>query len=152
MVAVGTRMPGWVVAGVKDYTSRFPREWRFELMEIPVAARGKNAVVTRQRDAEGRAMLKGIPDSATVIALDLRGEHLNTADWAQALQNWQRDGRTVCLLIGGPDGLAPAGLQRAQYRWSLSALTLPHALVRVLVAEQLYRAWSLSVGHPYHRA
>lgn len=152
LIAVGTRMPAWVEQGVAEYQPRLPREWRFELVEIPVAARGKNADIARLKQAEGEKMLKAIPAGAQVIALDERGESLATTDWARAVQDWQRDGRDVALLIGGPDGLAPECLSRAGRRWSLSKLTLPHGLVRVMVLEQLYRAWSLAAGHPYHRA
>lgn len=152
LIAVGTRMPKWVSEGVAGYQERLPREWRFELVEIPVAARGDNADVERLKRAEGQKMLRAIPDGAEVIAFDERGESLATTDWARAVREWQRDGRDVALLIGGPDGLAPECLQRARRRWSLSKLTLPHALARVFVLEQLYRAWSVAVNHPYHRA
>ena len=152
LIAVGTRMPAWVEQGVAEYQPRLPREWRFELVEIPVAARGKNADIARLKQAEGEKMLKAVPAGAQVIALDERGESLATVDWAKAVQGWQREGRDVALLIGGPDGLAPECLARAERRWSLSKLTLPHGLVRVMVLEQLYRAWSLAAGHPYHRA
>lgn len=152
LIAVGTRMPKWVAAGVAEYEPRLPREWRFELVEIPVATRGNNADVARLKRAESEKMLRAVPRGAEVIAFDERGEALSTADWARAVQGWQRDGRDVALLVGGPDGLAPECLARAQRRWSLSKLTLPHALVRVFVIEQLYRAWSLATGHPYHRA
>lgn len=152
LIAVGTRMPAWVEQGVAEYQPRLPREWRFELVEIPVASRGKNADIARLKQAEGEKMLKAVPPGAQVIALDERGESLATTDWAKAVQGWQREGRDVALLIGGPDGLAPECLSRAGRRWSLSKLTLPHGLVRVMVLEQLYRAWSLAAGHPYHRA
>lgn len=152
LIAVGTRLPAWVQAGVAEYTARFPREWRFELVEIPVASRGKNADVARLKDAEGERMLKAVAAGAQVIALDERGEALDTLQWSRALARWQQDGRDVSLLVGGPDGLAPACRSRADRTWSLSKLTLPHALVRVLVAEQLYRAWSVLANHPYHRA
>jgi 23S rRNA (pseudouridine1915-N3)-methyltransferase len=152
LIAVGTRMPKWVTAGVAEYEPRLPREWRFELVEIPVAARGNNADVARLKRAEGEKMLRAIPQGADVIALDERGEALSTVEWAAAVRDWQRHGRDVALLVGGPDGLAPECLARAQRRWSLSKLTLPHALVRVFVLEQLYRAWSVAAGHPYHRA
>lgn len=152
LIAVGTRMPAWVEQGVAEYQPRLPREWRFELVEIPVAARGKNADIARLKQAEGEKMLKAVPAGAQVIALDERGESLATVDWAKAVQGWQREGRDVALLIGGPDGMAPECLARAERRWSLSKLTLPHGLVRVMVLEQLYRAWSLAAGHPYHRA
>ena len=152
LIAVGTRMPKWVEAGVAEYEPRLPREWRFELVEIPVAKRGDNPDLARLRQAEGGKMLRAIPAGADVIAFDERGESLGTLDWARAVQGWQQHGRDVALLIGGPDGLAPECLARASRRWSLSKLTLPHALVRVFVVEQLYRAWSVAANHPYHRA
>jgi 23S rRNA (pseudouridine1915-N3)-methyltransferase len=96
-------------------------------------------------------MLRAIPDGAEVIAFDERGELRSTPDWARSVKQWQQHGRDVALLVGGPDGLAPECLARAQQRWSLSRLTLPHGLVRVFVLEQLYRAWSVTQGHPYHR-
>ena len=143
-------MPDWVEAGYADYVRRLPRELALELVEIPVAARGKNADLARLREAEGEKMLKAA-GASRIIALDERGESLDTAGWAKSLKQWMQDGRDVSLLVGGPDGLAPACLAAARARWSLSRLTFPHALVRVLVAEQLYRAWSLLQGHPYHR-
>jgi 23S rRNA (pseudouridine1915-N3)-methyltransferase len=151
LVAVGTRLPKWIEQGVAEFQQRLPREWRFELVEIPVAARGDNADIARLKRAEGEKMLRAVPVGAEVIAFDERGESLSTLDWAKALEGWQRHGRDVALLIGGPDGLAPDSLARAQRRWSLSKLTLPHALARVVVLEQLYRAWSVTQGHPYHR-
>jgi 23S rRNA (pseudouridine1915-N3)-methyltransferase len=151
LIAVGTRMPKWVSAGVAEYEPRLPREWRFELVEIPVAARGANADIARLKHAEGQKMLRAIPAGAEVVAFDERGESLSTLEWARAVDGWQRHGRDVALLIGGPDGLAPECLARAGRRWSLSKLTLPHALVRVFALEQLYRAWSVTAGHPYHR-
>lgn len=151
LIAIGTRMPAWVGQGVDEFRVRLPREWRFELVEIPAAPRGANAVVEQLKRAEGERMLRATPAGADVIAFDERGEALSTLDWAQAVQQWQRHGRDVALLVGGPDGLAPECLARAQRRWSLSKLTLPHALVRVVVLEQLYRAWTVTQGHPYHR-
>lgn len=152
LIAVGRRMPAWVEQGVAEYLPRLPREYRFELVEIPVASRGQSAAIDRLKQVEGEKMLRAIPQGAQTIAFDQRGEALTTLEWARALQSWQRDGRDVALLIGGPDGLAPECLARAERRWSLSKLTLPHGLVRVLVLEQLYRAWSVLAGHPYHRA
>lgn len=152
LIAVGGRQPKWVEEGVAEYRARLPREWRFELVEIPVAARGKNADIARLRGIEGDKMLRAIPDGAEAIAFDERGEALSTLEWAQALRAWQREGRDLALLIGGPDGLAPQCLARARRRWSLSKLTLPHGLARVLVMEQLYRAHSVVTNHPYHRA
>ena len=151
LIAVGTRMPKWVAQGVEEFAVRLPREWRFEIVEIPVAARGDNADVARLKKAEGEKMLRAIPEGAQVIAFDERGESLSTLDWAKVAQGWMREGRDVALLVGGPDGLAPECLARANRKWSLSKLTLPHALVRVMVLEQLYRAWSVTQNHPYHR-
>jgi 23S rRNA (pseudouridine1915-N3)-methyltransferase len=151
LIAVGTRMPKWVGDGVAEFQVRLPREWRFEIVEIPVATRGDNADIDKLKRAEGEKMLRAVPDGAEVIAFDERGTALDTLGWAKTLRDWQRTGRDVALLIGGPDGLAPACLERATRQWSLSKLTLPHALVRVLVLEQLYRAWSVTQGHPYHR-
>lgn len=145
-------MPAWVEAGFADYAGRMPRECRLQLVEIPAAERGKNADIARAKQAEGEKILKAIPRDSQVIALDERGDTLGSPDWAREMQSWLQSGRDTCLLVGGPDGHAPEVLQRADRRWSLSKLVLPHPLVRVLVAEQLYRAWSLLSNHPYHRA
>ncbi len=152
LIAAGTRMPGWVTEGFDDYRKRLPPQLKLELVEIEVAHRGKNPDLARLKTAEGQNMLRALRPDDRVIALDERGEKLATTDWAKALKNWMQDGRDVAFLIGGPDGLAPEMLQRAEKRWSLSPMTLPHALVRVLIAEQLYRAWSVLANHPYHRA
>jgi 23S rRNA (pseudouridine1915-N3)-methyltransferase len=152
LLAVGTRMPAWVETAFADYAGRLPHELRLRLREIPAPVRGKGADIPRLRQQEGEKLLKALPRDAEVIALDERGSALDTRGWAAALARWLPSGRDTALLIGGPDGLAPEVLARADQRWSLSPLTLPHPLVRVLVAEQLYRAWTLHVGHPYHRA
>lgn len=152
LIAVGTRMPDWVVAGYTDYARRMPRECSLQLVEIAPGRRGKSASVERAIREEGRQMLAAIPKDCRVVALDVRGRSWSTAELAGQLQDWLGAGSDVALLVGGPDGLDPACLERADTRWSLSALTFPHALVRVLLAEQLYRAWTLATGHPYHRA
>jgi 23S rRNA (pseudouridine1915-N3)-methyltransferase len=152
LIAVGTRMPAWVETAFADYAGRMPRECRLQLVEIPAAERGKNADIARAKQSEGEKMLKAIPRDSYVIALDERGDTLGSPEWARDMQVWLQSGRDTCLLVGGPDGHAPEVLQRADRRWSLSKLVLPHPLVRVLVAEQLYRAWSLLSNHPYHRA
>jgi len=151
LIAIGTRMPSWVQSGFEDYARRLPRELRLELVEIPAPARSGTADLARRRAAEGEKLLRAA-GQARLIALDERGASLDTAAWARALEGWMRDGGDVALAVGGPDGHAPAVLAAAQARWSLSPLTLPHALVRVIVAEQLYRAWTVLAGHPYHRA
>ncbi len=152
IVAVGTRMPEWLDSGYKTYEKRLPRECRLELREIPLGQRSRSTDTTRAMAAEGEKMLSAVAPSDHVIALDVGGRMLDTPALAKAMDGWTHDGRDVALLIGGPDGLAPHCLERAESRWSLSPLTLPHGLVRVIVAEQIYRAWSLLRGHPYHRA
>ncbi|AXQ28262.1 23S rRNA (pseudouridine(1915)-N(3))-methyltransferase RlmH [Solimonas sp. K1W22B-7] len=152
LIAVGTRMPGWVETAYEDYAGRMPRECRIQLVEIAVAERGKNADIARLKQAEGEKILKAIPRDSAVIALDENGEALSSKEWSRDMKAWLGSGRDTCLLIGGPDGHAPEVLQRADRRWSLSRLTLPHSMVRVMVAEQLYRAWTLLGNHPYHRA
>jgi 23S rRNA (pseudouridine1915-N3)-methyltransferase len=153
VLAVGGKMPAWVDEGVAEYGKRLPRELRLEWRDIPLAQRGKkNADVEALRDKEGLALLKAIPDGDRVLALDVRGKPWSTEQLADRLRHWQMESINTSLLIGGPDGLSQACLQRADARWSLSALTLPHPLVRVLLAEQLYRAWTITVNHPYHRA
>lgn len=152
LIAVGTRMPGWVEAAYADYAARLPHECRLELIEIPPAQRGKNADIARAKQQEGEKILKAVPRDSLIIALDEHGQALTSVDWSTELKGWMQSGRDTCLLVGGPDGHAPEVLARADRKWSLSKLTLPHALVRVVVAEQLFRAWSLLANHPYHRA
>jgi len=144
-------MPAWVTAGYQEYTKRMPRECNLHLVEIAPGRRGKSASVAQAREQEGRHILAALPRECRVIALDVRGQAWSTETLAGQLQNWLGAGRDVALLVGGADGLAPDCLARADESWSLSPLTFPHALVRVLLAEQLYRAWTLGSGHPYHR-
>lgn len=151
IVAVGTRMPDWVQAGYHEYAKRMPRECTLELREIPLANRGKNTDIARAIDKESEAMLAVIPPQERVIALDIPGKPQTTGSLAQALRSWQMEGGNTSLLIGGPDGLSAQCRARASQSWSLSGLTLPHPLVRIVLAEQLYRAWSLLHNHPYHR-
>lgn len=151
LIAIGTRMPKWIEEGFDDYAQRLPREVKLELVEIAVEHRGKNADIARLREAEGEKLLRAAGD-ARLIVFDERGDGLDTMGWSKALKGWLQDGRDVAFLVGGPDGHAPAVLSRAEARWSLSKLTFPHALVRVIVTEQLYRAWSVLANHPYHRA
>lgn len=152
VVAVGTRMPAWVTQGIEEYTRRLPRELKLAWIEIPLAQRGKDVAARQWRAAEGEQILKAIPAGERVIALAVDGKRLSTEQLAQNLSAWQLSGDNYSLMIGGPDGLSPACLARAEQCWSLSDLTLPHPLVRVLLAEQLYRAWTITVNHPYHRA
>jgi 23S rRNA (pseudouridine1915-N3)-methyltransferase len=151
LLAVGTRMPGWVAAGYQEYAQRLPRECELVLKEVAPAKRGKNADALRLREDEGQRMLALLPRAVHAVALDLSGKDWSTPELARQLTSWMANGRDVALLVGGPDGLAPACLERADQSWSLSRLTFPHPLVRVIVAEQIYRAFSLLHKHPYHR-
>ncbi|MAT66130.1 MAG: 23S rRNA (pseudouridine(1915)-N(3))-methyltransferase RlmH [Gammaproteobacteria bacterium] len=152
LLAVGTRMPAWVEAGFSEYARRLPHECRLKLVEIAPAKRGRNPDLERIRREEGERLLAALPRDATVIALEVGGRAWSTEQLADRLRGWLQDGRDLALLVGGPDGLPTACRERAGLQWSLSPLTLPHPLVRVVLAEQLYRAWSLVSGHPYHRA
>jgi 23S rRNA (pseudouridine1915-N3)-methyltransferase len=152
VVAVGTRMPVWVGQGITEYTKRLPRELKPVWREIPLAKRAKDVATESVSAAEGECILKAIPSGERVIALDVKGQRLSTQTLAQQLAAWQMSGDNYSILIGGPDGLSDGCLARADLCWSLSDLTLPHPLVRVLLVEQLYRAWTITVNHPYHRA
>ena len=151
VAAVGTRMPAWVVAAWDEYARRFPRGLRLVLREIPLARRGRNADVAALRAAEGQALRAAVPAGHRVVALDERGRQWSTPELAEHLETWMREEHGVCFLVGGPDGLDEACRQAARDTWSLSRLTLPHPLVRALLAEQLYRAWTITQNHPYHR-
>lgn len=151
IAAVGNRMPAWVDAGVAEYAKRFPAHCRLALSEIPAKKRAKGADIQRILEDECTRLLGAIPERARVIALERTGKSRSTEDIAQALGRWLNEESEVAFLIGGPEGLAPACLGRAHEQWSLSALTLPHPLVRVILAEQLYRAYSLLHNLPYHR-
>lgn len=151
LIAVGTRMPGWVQDGYAEYARRLPRDCAVELLELPLGQRGKNPDIERALAKEGEAMLATLGRTDWVIALDVKGAAWSTEQLAGQLSDWRMSGRNCSLLIGGPDGLAPACLARSDQRWSLSSLTLPHPLVRVLVIEQLYRACTILANHPYHK-
>lgn len=152
LLAAGTRLPDWITTGYDEYAGRIGPEFRLELVEVPVTHRGRSADPARARAEEGRRMLAGIDPRMHVTALDVRGRPMSTEQFARWLAARLNDGRSLALLVGGPDGLDPACQQRADSSWSLSPLTFPHGLVRVMVAEQIYRAQSLLRGHPYHRA
>lgn len=152
VIAVGTRMPDWVRQGVEEFSKRLPREFNLNWQEIAPAKRGKETSPAQACATEGEHILKAIPASDKVIALEVTGKRLTTEALATKLQSWQMSGDNYSFVIGGPDGLSRDCLARADYRWSLSDLTLPHPLVRVVLIEQLYRAWTITVNHPYHRA
>jgi 23S rRNA (pseudouridine1915-N3)-methyltransferase len=152
MVAVGTKMPSWVTQGFEEYSKRLPRECALQLVEIAPAKRGKTAQPEQWKKEEATRILSAIPSDHFVIALEVTGKSWSTEKLATEMEGWLQDGRDVSLIIGGPDGLDASCLARADQKWSLSELTLPHPLVRVVLAEQLYRAWTVIQHHPYHRA
>jgi 23S rRNA (pseudouridine1915-N3)-methyltransferase len=152
LLTVSHRQPAWVAAACADYERRLPREWGFQVVEVKPDARGSGAVTARVQAAEACRLRAALPKNAWVVALDGgSGEAWSTPVLAQRVARWQQQGRDVALLVGGADGIDPELCAGASERWSLSALTLPHGLVRVVVVEQLYRAASLLHGHPYHK-
>lgn len=152
LISVGERMPAWVAEGFAEYRKRLSRELPLELIEIPLGNRGKSRDPVRAMADEGAAVLAAIPADTHVVALDGRGKTWSSELLAAQLAEWRMQGRDLAILIGGPDGHADDVLKRANQRWSLGPLTLPHMLVRLIVAEQLYRATTILAGHPYHRA
>ncbi len=151
LIAVGERMPGWVETAFKEYAERMPVHCRLVLREIPAGRRSKGADLKRLTRDEGERLLAAVPKNCRVIALDRQGRELSTEDLALELKTQLASGDDLALLIGGPEGLSAECLARAQARWSLSRLTLAHPLVRVVAAEQIYRAWSILNNLPYHR-
>ncbi|KZZ41953.1 23S rRNA (pseudouridine(1915)-N(3))-methyltransferase RlmH [Thalassolituus sp. HI0120] len=151
LLAVGTKMPAWVEQGYQEYAKRLPSDCALELVEINPGHRAKNTSKEKAMQQEAEALKKAIRPQDHVVALDVKGKPWSTEQLAENLSNWRMQGGDVALLIGGPDGMTQDVLSLAEQRWSLSNLTLPHPLVRVLMAEQLYRAWSILQGHPYHK-
>jgi 23S rRNA (pseudouridine1915-N3)-methyltransferase len=150
IVAVGQKVPDWAQTAYDDYAKRFPPELRVELKAVKTEPRASKTLDTLL--AAERQRIEGvIPKGTRIVALDERGTAITTVALADKLRSWQREGDDVAIVIGGPDGLDPAFKQAAHERLRLSDLTLPHAMVRVLLIEQLYRAWSITVNHPYHR-
>ena len=152
LITASNRQPRWVVDGYDEYARRLDRRWSLELIEVALARRTAASDPRRAAADEAQRMLRHVPNDAHVVALDGGGVLWSTAALAAKLDDWSLVGSPVCLLVGGPDGLGEACVERAREQWSLSALTLPHGLVRIVVAEALYRATSVLRGHPYHRA
>ncbi len=151
ILAVGNKMPSWITEGFNEYAKRMPREARIELVEIKPETRSSGKTTAQIMEAEAQRIRAALPASALCIALDERGATPTTKQLAQQMQDWMRQGRDVAFVIGGADGLHESVKHQAQQLMALSALTLPHGMVRVLLAEQLYRAHSLMHNHPYHR-
>lgn len=151
VISASGKQPGWVQSGFDTYAKRLRGSCTLTLTEIALAKRGKTVALPRVLEQEGKRMLAALPKGAHVVALDESGRAWSTTELADRLKSWLQGGRPVALLIGGPDGIAADCFERADERWSLSPLTLPHGLARVVAAEALYRAWSLLERHPYHR-
>lgn len=148
IIAVGKRMPSWIEQGYQEYAKRLPMDFKLNLIEITT---GKRLDVARAVQQEGELMLAAIPKNSYPIALDVTGEQWDTYQLAEKLRSWHDQGQDISLLIGGPEGLAESCVAKAQKKWSLSLLTFPHTLIRIMLAEQLYRAYSIITNHPYHR-
>jgi 23S rRNA (pseudouridine1915-N3)-methyltransferase len=151
LIAVGTKMPEWVIQGFETYQQRLPADYQLTLCEIPAKKRSKTANLTQLIESEQAAIEKMIPNDALTIALDRNGQVIDTQKIADALLNWHDQSQNICIIIGGPEGLQPSWLKNVHFCWSLSSLTLPHPMVRIIIAEQVYRAWSILNNHPYHR-
>jgi 23S rRNA (pseudouridine1915-N3)-methyltransferase len=152
LLSVGTRLPQWVDTACEHYARRMPPHCRFQLTEIPAGKRTKGSDIARILREEGERLLAAVPRDCLVIALERTGKKFDTGLLAERMNDWFAGGRDVALLIGGPEGLSPECLAHADMLWSLSDLTLAHPIARVLLAEQLYRAWSILENQPYHRA
>lgn len=151
IVAVGTKMPAWVEQGVNEYLRRFPSDFKVQFTEITAGKRGKTVNANTVIELEGKKCLDAIPQGNRIIALEVKGKSWDSPQLAKNIEKWQMDGRNVSILIGGPEGLSQECKDAAEQWWSLSPLTLPHPMVRVIAAEALYRAWSITQNHPYHR-
>lgn len=150
-ITVGQKMPKWVQDGYAEYAKRLPKSCAIKLVELPMAQRGKTGSVEKYKTEEAKKILAAVPKGARLIVLDEHGQQVTTKQLAVKLEDWLSGGQDVALIVGGPDGLDQSLIQQAQWKWGLSKLTMPHPMVRILVAEQLYRAWSVINNHPYHR-
>ncbi len=151
ILSVGHRMPGWILEGFREYARRMPPEIRLDLVELKPEERGAGMSAERAMALEGGRVLAAVPQGGTLVALDEKGRSVSTQGLSVMLSGWMREGTHPVLAIGGADGLSSEVKERAHKLIALSALTLPHGLVRVVLAEQLYRAWSILARHPYHR-
>jgi len=151
LISVGNKMPSWVQQGYDEYAKRMPKECGLVLKEVMPGKRGKNSDVARIVREEGERMIQAVPSKTHIVTLDIPGKSWTTPELSVAMKRWMESGQNVALMIGGPEGLADSVKDLARESWSLSKLTFPHPVVRILVAEQLYRAWSILNNHPYHR-
>ncbi|OGT41193.1 MAG: 23S rRNA (pseudouridine(1915)-N(3))-methyltransferase RlmH [Gammaproteobacteria bacterium RIFCSPHIGHO2_12_FULL_40_19] len=151
IIAVGKNMPTWVSDGYAEYANRMPSDYRVQLIEISPEKRMKNSDIVKIIALEEAKISAAIQKGSYCIALDRIGKTGDTKTLAKRLQTWHDSQQEICFVIGGPEGLSEAFLKNADEIWSLSAMTLPHPLVRIVLSEQIYRAWSITINHPYHR-
>lgn len=151
LLAIGTKMPSWVTAGMQDYLKRMPADYAVNLIEVPAIKRDRHVDITSVLSREAQKLKSHCQPGSLTVALDRLGKSISTTQLADALLDWHDMSQDINLLIGGPEGIDSNLIKSADHRWSLSALTLPHPMVRVLIAEQLYRAVTIIQGHPYHR-
>lgn len=151
VITLGNKMPGWVVQGSNDYAKRFNDGILLKIIEIPLIRRSKSSDLTRILDKESSLIKEALPNGARIIALEIEGKAFSSEELAQHISKLQNTSSHLCFLIGGPEGLSTEILKLCDERWSLSKLTLPHPLVRIILLETLYRAWSIMNNHPYHK-
>ena len=151
LLCIGQKMPKWVNEGYQEFAKRINGDVRLELVELAMAKRGKNTSVEQLKQKEADSLLQTLKPNEYLVVLDVLGKAVSTEELASKIQSWQHLGQDIAIIVGGPDGLAKDFIKRASEKISLSKLTLPHPLVRVLLAEQIYRAWSINKGHPYHK-
>jgi 23S rRNA (pseudouridine1915-N3)-methyltransferase len=151
LIAVGKKMPEWINTGYAEFSKRMPPELQINLIEITPSTRNKSTPIQKNIKEEGARIQSAIPTNSKLIVLDEKGKNFSSIDLSKKIEGWLPMGQDISIVIGGADGIDPEIKQQADEKWSLSSFTLPHALVRVVIAEQLYRAWSILQGHPYHR-
>ncbi len=152
LIAIGNKMPGWVDTASNDFIKRLPAEIKINLILLPLIKRGKNPDIPRIIRDESRKILNAVPKDSLLVVLDVLGKAVSTEKLSGMLETWLQQGQDISIIIGGPDGVSDELLSQASVKLSLSALTFPHPLVRVILLEQIYRAWSIINNHPYHRA
>ena len=151
VIAVGEKMPDWVTTACQEYAKRLQGAFQLKLIELPLAKRTKSSDPAKAIQDESTAIIDAVPEGDRIIALDLRGKHWSTEDLSRKMADWRMEGENISFLIGGPDGFDERCLKQAHESWALSKLTLPHPVVRIVLYEQLYRAWTILNNHPYHR-
>ncbi len=151
LIAVGKKMPEWVNSGYLEFSKRMPPELQINLIEITPSVRNKTTPIEKNIKEEGERIHSAIPSNSRLIVLDEKGKNFSSVDLSKKMESWLPMGQDISIVIGGADGVDNVIKQQAVEKWSLSSFTLPHALVRVVIAEQLYRGWSILKGHPYHR-